>query len=288
MEDEPGSKRVPRSIFSYGSLSYFRNARKPVEAGDATNCLSCNFESQCVYSAKRIYVDDFLVKREKLSWPLDIVEPDIEDCFRTQGKDAAKDKLLARLAEDYDDTTSNKTVSSRPWFGRCVYEAGNDVCDDQMVLFEWEDPTRENAAQVPHASGGPTRTASFHMVAFTEKQCERRGRIYGMRGEMEYDGSVIRVHDFATQKTTEHRPAQEGGGHGGGDFGLTRQFVEGSLAVKDGRTSVENAQYGWIGATPEDMIRSHVLVFAAEDAQKGRRLIECDPWWKENFADSTE
>ena len=283
-----GSPRLPSWLTSNGSLAYFRRSRKPREAEEATNCLSCNFEEQCIYSAKRIYVDHHLLEKEKLGWPVDIVEPEIEECWNTLGKAAAKDRLMARLAEDYDETTPPQIVQKRPWFGRCVYESDNDVCDDQMVLLEWDETNLETpTAQRNIERGHAAKIASFHMVAFTEKQCERRGRIYGTGGEIEYDGMTIRVHDFATQKTQEHHPLQEGGGHGGGDYGLTRQFVRAIHAVKETGETVEIAQRKYVGATLDDMIQSHVLAFAAEDARKGRKSIQCSAWWKENFTNET-
>ena len=283
-----GSARVPTSLTSSGSLAYFKRSRKPAEAAGATNCLSCDFESQCIYSAKRIYVDHHLVEKGVLGWPLDIVVPDIEETWRKARTAGAKDKLLAKLKEDYDETTTPQEIHSRPWFGRCVYESTNDVCDDQMVTFQWEDSTRtENLGTGSPQDDRVTKIASFHMVAFTEKQCERRGRIYGSRGEIEYDGTVIRLHDFATQKTREHYPHREGGGHGGGDFGLTRQYVRAIHVVKQLGVAPRAAQKEHIGATLEDMIRSHVLCFAAEDARKGKKTVACDTWLKENFADET-
>ncbi|KAL8899031.1 MAG: hypothetical protein Q9192_001777 [Flavoplaca navasiana] len=35
--------------------------------------------------------------------------------------------------------TSPAAIESRPWFGRCVYESDNDVCDDQLVKINWDD-----------------------------------------------------------------------------------------------------------------------------------------------------
>ena len=283
-----GALRRPTSVSSSGSLAYFRRSRKPIEAGSATNCLSCNFESRCIYSAPRIYVDHHLIEKKKLGWPVDIVEPEIEECWNSLGQDAAKEKLISRLAEDYDEATPSQAIDSRPWFGRCVYEAANDVCDDHMVLFEWDDNSSDGGEGKPDRSHDrASRIASFHMVAFTEKQCERRGRIYGTRGEIEYDGSAIRVHDFTTQKTAVHHPAQEGGGHGGGDFGLTRQFVRAIHGVRDLGESVEAVQHRYISATLEDMIESHVLVFAIENARTQRKQLSCDSWWNDNFADRT-
>ncbi|KAG0057193.1 hypothetical protein BGZ90_005391, partial [Linnemannia elongata] len=109
---------------------------------------------------------------------LEHCEPvDIEDVFSAQGASAAESHLLSRLAEDYDrGSTPDSAIASRPWYGRCVYEADNNVCDDQVVTIAWDD---ENT--LPHRLA---KTASFHMVAPTEKLCERRGRVYGTTGEI--------------------------------------------------------------------------------------------------------
>jgi hypothetical protein len=53
-------------------------------------------------------------------------------------------------------------------YGVCVYEAGNDVVDHQIVNIEYEDGV----------------TASMTMSAFTESECARRTVIQGTRGEI--------------------------------------------------------------------------------------------------------
>ncbi|KAL8815540.1 MAG: hypothetical protein Q9191_008455, partial [Dirinaria sp. TL-2023a] len=139
---------LPSYVSSTGSLTYFKRSRKPVTAGKATNCLSCPAEPECIYSAKKIY-DDACLSKGNTGWPVAIVDPEIEDCLGQYGQAAARSKLLDRLREDYDANTLQTKIDSRPWFGRCVYESDNDVCDDQFVTITWEDdpqPRTSNGA----------------------------------------------------------------------------------------------------------------------------------------------
>lgn len=214
-----------------------------------------------------------------------IVVPEIEDCMKKDGLRGAEARLMERLAEDYDANTAPELVDNRPWFGRCVYEAGNDVCDDQSVTITWEDETSPSSGDIdtsPRIKGRGAKTATFHMIAFTESQCERRGRVYGTKGEIEYDSTVIRVHDFSTGCTTTHHPRRPGGGHGGGDDGLTTQYVKAIDAVTNHSMSVEEAQRVYIGCSLEDIIRSHAMVFAAEDARRNNKIVDWADWWSRN------
>ncbi|KAF2633964.1 streptomycin biosynthesis protein StrI [Macroventuria anomochaeta] len=264
---------LPSHITSTGSLKYFRKSHKPAAAGSATNCLSCAHESSCSYSAKKIYLDKHLAKGNA-DWPVKIVNSEIEDIYKTQGAEAAKSQLLADLAEDYDVSTPLGVRNKRNYFGRCVWDSDNDVCDDQMVTLSWEDDGED-------ARRG-AKTALFHMIAQTEKQCERRGRIYGTKGEIEYDSTTISIHDFATNKTTRHVPHAAGGGHGGGDAGLARQFLMAVNAVDSGDMRTYEAQRAFLGCDLEEAFRSHAVVFAAEDARVQRLVVDWETWWKEN------
>lgn len=264
---------LPSTVSSVGSLKQFRKSRKPKEAGSATNCLSCPIERSCIYSAPQIYYDCHLAKGNR-KWPVDIVNPEIEDIFSTAGAEKAKEALMASLAEDYDENTPVKEIESRPWYGRCVWESDNDVCDDQHVLFEWEDES---------TTGRQGKSASFHMIAQTLAQCERRGRIYGTTGEIEYDSKRITVHDFTTNSSQVHHPeVPKNSHHGGGDDGLTQQFVKAVAAVKSEESSVEDAQVGFLGVTVEECIRSHAAVFAAEEARREKKVVQWEEWWREN------
>ncbi|KAF2084828.1 streptomycin biosynthesis protein StrI [Saccharata proteae CBS 121410] len=268
----------PAYLTSTGNLNFYRKARKPAAAGNATNCLACPVEKDCMFSAKKIYVDRHL-RKGNAAWPVNIVNPEIEDCVEDLGLARAEEKLLGSLSEDYSPDTPPEKVGARPWFGRCVWEADNDVCDDQSVTIAWEDDPIDGKLD-----GRGAKTAQFHMVAFTEKQCERRGRIYGTKGEIEYDSSTIRVHDFATGKTTTHFPELRGGGHGGGDDGLATQFVRAVEAVKKGEMRADEAQKRFIGCSFEEILQSHAMVFAAEEARRERKVVDWPSFWEEKVA----
>lgn len=279
---------LPSFLTSTGSLKFFRRSRKPPAAGDATNCLSCPIEKDCMYSGKKIYLERHLAKGDT-GWPVKIVNPEIEDLYRTSGIEAAADELLRNLAEDYAPDATVEEVESRPWFGRCVWESDNDVVDDQCVTITWEDdplPASINGdgqsnGDSGHALQGHTaKTATFHMIAFTEAICERRGRIYGTKGEITYDSKTISVHDFASGETKVHHPHLAGGGHGGGDDGLARQFVLAVDAVKSGNMGAEEAQRVFLGCSLEEVVRSHAMVFAAEEARRERKVIGWAEWWE--------
>ncbi|CAK7216787.1 hypothetical protein SBRCBS47491_002946 [Sporothrix bragantina] len=279
---------LPSTVSSSGSLQLFRKSRKPVTAGTATNCLSCPAEPDCKYSAKRVYVGDRLrgLGAGNMRWPVSIVMPDIEDYAVKGGHAGAEDALLQTLAEDYGPDTPDSEVAKRNWFGRCVFESDNDVCDDQVVVVTWdEDPLpggSEETSSDPVADRLQHRgakTATFHMVAQTKKLCDRYTNLYGVEGEIFADSETITVEDFRTGKKTVHRPPQESKGHGGGDDGLTRQFILAVDRVKNHGMAPEQAQREIIGCTLEEIIRSHALVFCAEAARHGKAVVDWAPWW---------
>lgn len=281
---------LPSSVSSSGSLLYFKRSRKPALAGNATNCLSCAVEPECLYSAKRIYMQDHLAKGIA-GWPVNIVAPEIEDLMGQGEKGTAMKMLEGKLARDYDASTPQSEIDGQRWFGRCVWEADNSVCDDQIVTMTWEEaplPPTGSGGMESRIKGRGTKNATFHMVASTEKQCERRGRIYGTKGEIEYDSKTIRVYNFASKQAQTHRPYQPGGGHGGGDTGLVQQFVKACEAVCNQEMDVAEAQRVHIGCTLDDVIRSHAMVFAAEEARRERTVVNWAQWWAANIEETME
>ncbi|XP_066528262.1 putative oxidoreductase YteT isoform X2 [Hoplias malabaricus] len=98
-------------VSSFGSLSHFRKENKP--PGAANRCLDCSVESDCPYSAKKIYLDR--VKRGLVRWPVSVVCPN--------------------SLPDIESVT--EALKTGP-YGRCVYECDNDVCSNQVVNMEFE------------------------------------------------------------------------------------------------------------------------------------------------------
>lgn len=226
-----------------------------------------------------------LKQNSNTGWPVKIVNPEIEDIFKKVGPEAAAAQLLDNLKEDYTPDTPSSVIASRPWFGRCVWESDNDVCDDQCVTMTWDDdPLSTSATGQPELKNRGAKTAQFHMVAFTEAICHRRGRIYGNKGEIEYDSDIIKVHTFSTGKTVTHTPHNEGGGHGGGDAGLVRQFLRAVCAVDEGVMSAQEAQREYLGCDLDEAFRSHAAVFAAEEARVGRKVVDWGKWWEEKVS----
>ena len=279
--DQP---HLPSTFASNGNLNQFRKARKPVSAGTATNCLMCPITDTCNHSAKNIYLTKHFDKGD-LGWPVKIVVPEIEDIFQEKGKDAARVRLLEKLGEDYCANTPTNEIKKRNWFGRCVWESDNDVCDDQTVTLTWEDdPVPREGSNHDNVGGLGNRgakSAVFHMIAPTNKICERRGQIYGTLGEISYDSFTIEVHDFTTGKTTTHQPPRAGGGHGGGDDGLATNFVRAVRAVKDGELDAVAAQRTHLGCSLNEVVRSHVAVFAAEKARVEGKMVDWKRFWAE-------
>ncbi len=247
---------TPVKVSTFGSLKHFRKEGKPKAAGNAKMCLECPAEKDCPYSAKKslssfclsfasrpdshlsVYLDP--VSHGNTGWPAETIVdglPDIENI--------------------------TQALKNGP-YGLCVYESVNDVCDNQVVNFEFS-----NGA-----------TASFTMVAFTEAICDRQIRLHFSHGELIGNMTTFTVTDFRKRQTKTHRPKNEGGGHGGGDIGLIRSFVQ---AIKAEKQEV-------LGTNVEEVLKSHLTVFAAEKSRREGRVIDYEQFEKDarsgKFADN--
>jgi predicted dehydrogenase len=136
-------------------------------------------------------------------------------------------------------------------YGRCVYHCDNDVVDHQVVLMEFQ--------------GGVT--ASFTMSAFTLLKA-RETYVGGTLGMISGDGEVLEVTTFAREQRTLHdtraRGFDAGSGHGGGDFGLMKDFVR----------AVRKNDPGLLSSSVDVSLESHLMAFAAEKSRLTHRFVD--------------
>lgn len=135
-------------------------------------------------------------------------------------------------------------------YGRCVYECDNSVLDNQVVNMQF--------------TGG--QTATFTMVAFSEVT-HRVTKLFGTKGQLETDGTHVRLYDFLTGQWRIERIETGGAtvrdGHGGGDFGLLDDFIE-AYTRDDPR---------YIRSGAHESLLSHRIVFAAEQARLEKSVV---------------
>ncbi|MEV0902084.1 Gfo/Idh/MocA family oxidoreductase [Actinoplanes sp. NPDC049802] len=206
--------RPVERVSSFGSLTHFRPENRP--GGAAGRCLDCRVEPDCPYSAVRLYLG-CLGDPARERWP------------------------LGAVTEEPTETAVRKALRTGD-YGRCVYDCDNDVVDHQVVNLQF--------------AGGAT--AAFSMVAFTPGDGHRRTRIFGSHGSLEGDGVTLTLTDFRDGSRRDV-PVVAGdgtaaGGHGGGDAGLIRAFVD-AVATRD---------QSLLGSGARASLDSHRVVWAAE------------------------
>ena len=107
----------------------------------------------------------------------------------------------------------------------------------------------------------------FTATAFTENT-DRRTRIFGTHGELCGDGNTIDLYDFLSNShemiNTAIGDDQIPSGHGGGDYGLMKRFVE----------AVARRDQSLVLSGPNESLESYLSVFAAEEARTKRRIVE--------------
>lgn len=180
-----------KKVSSFGNLCHFRKEHQP--KGAAARCLDCQVESQCPYSAKRLYLGR--AQKGDFGWPTNVLTPE-------QSVSAVEEALRTGP------------------YGRCVYACDNDVLDHQVVNMEFAGggsgvftlsaftPLTDRYTRIfgtrGHLEITPDGIAVFD---FLEEKWER------------YSGEELAGGALDT-------------GHGGGDGGLIAAFVE-ALERKD-------------------------------------------------------
>lgn len=218
-----------RSVSSFGGTWLFRPER--ALEGAALRCLDgCQVKEACPFDAEKIYITSPKTGRARGdSWITSVlsVENTVESTYRA--------------------------LREGP-YGRCVYQCDNDVVDHQQTNLLLEDGS----------------TVSFTMCAFTEN-CYRTFKAMGTQGEIEADTRFnlihIRVFGQPEEVIDVGRLAGDLKGHGGGDSGIIRDFLELLRGgVLNGRTT-----------TLENSMESHFIALAAEESRlHGGRVVEME------------
>ncbi len=174
-------------VSSFGSLRHFRSQCRPV--GGTERCLDCPRETQCPYSAVKIYWRDRAAKG-KFGWPVDIITTDL---------------------------TENGVFEALRYgpYGRCVYACDNDVVDHQVVSFNFEGGVTADFTMTAFTSIEDTRRTT---VCGTHGQIIGDGRIIKLYRYLDDSCEVIDIDQEASGTIDD--------GHGGGDGGVVNAFVD--------------------------------------------------------------
>ncbi len=205
-----------QSLSSVGSLFEFRPDRAP--PGATARCVDPCPVTQCPFDARRIYLDERVT-----GWPVHVVSPD-------PSRDARLEAL--RFGP----------------YGRCVYTAGSDVVDHQVVSMQL----------VSGASVVLVMHGHSHEEARTMRYDGTRATLRALFGPTQ----TIEVTDHAGGQTERIPVGTASGGHGGGDSGIIDAFV---ASVRTGAP---------LPTTAGDTLESHFLAFASEEARIEGTVID--------------
>ena len=224
----------PTAVSSFGGQMQFRPEKAPEGAG--TRCLvDCPIEADCLYSARKHYID----------------HPDRWRFY------------VWRDLEHLDDITPEQRLEqlkSDDRYGRCVWRSDNDVIDHQSVAIEFED----GSTATHNLVGGTSRPIrSIHILG-------TKGEIQGVFEDSSF--CVRRIdprpgHEYS-EELVDLRVAGDmsgaHGGHGGGDLRLVADFVS---FIRGEPRSISCT-------TIEDSINGHLVGFRADKAMEERRVVD--------------
>lgn len=157
------------------------------------------------------------------------------------------DVIKKVVSADGSDEAILKALETGP-YGRCVYHCDNDVVDHQVVNLEFENGV----------------TASFTMSAFSY-DCSRELKFMGSRGEIrgKLEEDCLLATDFLTGETERISIDTVKEGHGGGDEGIMRAFLQ---MIRDEKMTKE-------ASDALSAIQGHRMAFAAEASRLSKNVI---------------
>ncbi|MBQ2955145.1 MAG: Gfo/Idh/MocA family oxidoreductase [Clostridia bacterium] len=189
--------------------------------------------------------------------------PAAENCPYDARRIYLKDRMFIQQATNSKNPTDEDILRAitETNYGKCVFQSDNDVVDHQVVNLEYE--------------GGAT--VSFSMCAFNTGG--RRIRIMGTKGEIigNMSDEYVTLFDFMTRETERVMISDAvqdetiNGGHGGGDSGIVRSFVQLVAGEYEGKSITDI----------DTSIESHLIAFAAEEARLTGKTIDIREYKKQ-------
>lgn len=181
----------PVSVSSVGSVFQFKPEMAPAASG--THCfLDCPVERECVYSAKRLYVE-YPQRWANNIWH----ECGCDDCSETD-----RVRILSEKNNPYS---------------RCIYRCNLQIVDHQSVLVCFAD----GATGTFSMTGGAAASGRHIHITGT------KGEITGTFEEQHFKISRIapEADSGKTSQVIDVSAEQQGNAHGGGDQAIVRDFI---------------------------------------------------------------
>ncbi len=234
-----GSKA--KKVSSFGGIGFFNQEHAP--EGSAERCLECKVREQCPYDGMQVYTK----------------EGGYSPQIFTNNK-YTKEAIQEGLESTH--------------YGTCVFKAGNDVCDHQSTIIEFENGvsctfnlnafTRESSRTVKIMCEKGTIRANEKVIEVTKFKLRSKmlGEVYNFLGINRGITKKIRVHSFGDFKSLIY-------GHGGADYYFTVGMINSLNQTEQSKTTVS------------DSIQSHLMAFAAEESRVRGTVINIEEFKKE-------
>lgn len=154
--------------------------------------------------------------------------------------------------EQETDEQILKAIKEGP-YGQCVFQCDNNVLDHQVVILDFDEQV----------------TASFTMAMAKPHGGGRFIRVMGTKGEIVGDWENVMTTEFQSLKTETWSVAANSkitSGHGGGDYGLMRNFIQ-AVTRKDESLLTSNL---------EASMASHFIGFNAEQSRLTGKVVDLE------------
>ena len=168
-----------KKVQSFGMLSYFKEENAP--EGAAERCLDCPVADECMYNAKKLYLDD-----KENNW------------FRTTS---------SHKVEPTDEDVEEALRTTQ--YGKCVYKCDNNVVDHQVVNMLFEDDITVTFTMNAFNKGG-------RFIHIMGTKGELRAAMDESSPMTVYDFASGKTETIDSTKAKDGIS----GGHGGGDNGI--------------------------------------------------------------------